>query len=131
MGCLWNLLTWPFQLAANLIGLILGAVGRLTAFILGLIICGGGVALCLTIVGAILGIPMIVFGGGLMIRSIFCRNRKTCPAGSFPAFFHGNTDENLFVFALHFGGSCATLSMRRPAGGGENQPYGQAARQQH
>ena len=71
MGCLWNLLTWPFQLAANLIGLILGAVGRLTAFILGLIICGGGVALCLTTVGAILGIPMIVFGGGLMIRSIF------------------------------------------------------------
>lgn len=71
MGCLWNLLTWPFQLAANLIGLILGAVERLTAFILGLIICCGGVALCLTIIGAILGIPMIVFGGGLMIRSIF------------------------------------------------------------
>ena len=71
MGCLWYLLTRPFQLAANLIGLILVAVGRMTAFILGLIVCCGGVALCLTIIGAILGIPMIVFGGGLMIRSIF------------------------------------------------------------
>ena len=42
------------------------------AFVIGgLIICCGGVALCLTIIGAILGIPMIVFGGGLMMRSIF------------------------------------------------------------
>ena len=45
MSCLWNLLTWPFQLAASLIGLILSAVGRVTAFVLGLVICGGGVLL--------------------------------------------------------------------------------------
>ncbi|MGN0779360.1 MAG: hypothetical protein ACI4MJ_09455 [Aristaeellaceae bacterium] len=71
MSCLWNLLTWPFQLAASLIGLILSAVGRVTAFVLGLVICGGGVLLSLTVVGAILGVPMVIFGGGLMMKSIF------------------------------------------------------------
>lgn len=71
MGCLIHLFTWPFELAVGLIGVILSAVGRLAAFLIGLGICCAGVALCITIIGAVLGIPMVIFGGGLMLKSIF------------------------------------------------------------
>ncbi len=71
LGCLWDLVTWPFQLAAGLIGWILSAVGSLIAFGIGLAVCALGVALCFTLIGAVIGIPLVVFGGGLMIRSIF------------------------------------------------------------
>ena len=66
-----RLLTWPFRMAMDLIGMILGMTGRLVAFILGRVICCAGVALCLTVVGLILGVPMVIFGGGLMLKSIF------------------------------------------------------------
>lgn len=66
-----RLLTWPIDLAMYLIGLILNMTGRLMAFILGLIICGLGVALCFTLIGMIIGIPVCIFGGGLMLKSIF------------------------------------------------------------
>ena len=66
-----RLLTWPFRMAMDLIGMILGMTGRLVAFILGGVICCAGVALCLTVVGLILGVPMVIFGGGLMLKSIF------------------------------------------------------------
>ena len=38
---------------------------------IGLAICAIGVALCFTIIGAIIGIPLIIFGGGLMLKCIF------------------------------------------------------------
>ena len=66
-----RLLTWPFRMGMELIGMILGLMGRLAAFILGGVICCAGVALCLTVIGLILGVPMVIFGGGLMLKSIF------------------------------------------------------------
>lgn len=71
LGCLWDLVLLPFRLAGAVIGWILSAVGSLVAFGIGLGICAAGVALCLTIVGAIIGVPMVIFGGGLMMKSIF------------------------------------------------------------
>lgn len=66
-----RLLTWPFALAASLIRLCLSATGRILSFCIGLVICILGVVLCTTIVGLVLGVPMVIFGGGLMVRSIF------------------------------------------------------------
>lgn len=66
-----RLLTWPFSLAARMIELVLSAAGRLAAFGLGLLTCALGVALCMTLVGALLGVPMVIFGGGMLLKSIF------------------------------------------------------------
>ncbi len=66
-----RLLTWPFRMGMELIGMILGLTGRLAAFILGGVICCAGVVLCLTVIGLILGVPMVIFGGGMMLKSIF------------------------------------------------------------
>lgn len=66
-----RILSWPFVAAGALIALILSAVGRIFSFGLGLAITAIGVILCATIAGLVLGVPMVIFGGGLMLRSIF------------------------------------------------------------
>ena len=66
-----RLLTWPFRLAADLIGLILSLAGSILGLAIGFVICALGVLLCLTGIGMIIGIPMAIFGGGLMLKSIF------------------------------------------------------------
>ncbi len=66
-----KLLTWPFRLAADLIGWILNLAGSILGLAIGFAICCLGVLLCLTGIGAIIGVPMVIFGGGLMLRSIF------------------------------------------------------------
>ena len=71
MGCLWDIITAPFRFCGWLISLILEATGRLLSLIIGLVICAVGVALCFTVIGAIIGIPLIIFGGGLMLKCIF------------------------------------------------------------
>lgn len=71
MGCLWDIITAPFRFCGWLIGLILETTGRLLSLVIGLVICAIGVALCFTVVGAIIGVPLIIFGGGLMLKSIF------------------------------------------------------------
>ena len=71
MGCLWDIITAPFRFCLWLIGLILDATGRLLSLLIGLAICAIGVALCFTLVGAVVGVPLIIFGGGLMLKCIF------------------------------------------------------------
>ena len=71
MGCLWDLICAPFKFCAWLIGAILEATGRLLALLIGLAICAVGVALCFTVIGAILGVPLSIFGGRLMLKCIF------------------------------------------------------------
>ena len=66
-----RLLTWPFRMAADLIGLILSLAGSILGLAIGFVICALGVLLCLTGIGMIIGIPMAIFGGGLMLKSIF------------------------------------------------------------
>lgn len=66
-----RLLTWPFRVAADLIGLILSLAGSILGLAIGFVICALGVLLCLTGIGMIIGIPMAIFGGGLMLKSIF------------------------------------------------------------
>lgn len=66
-----RLLTWPFRVAADLIGLILSLAGSILGLGIGFVICAVGVLLCLTGIGMIIGIPLAIFGGGLMLKSIF------------------------------------------------------------
>lgn len=66
-----RLLTWPFRMAADLIGLILSLAGSILGLAIGFVICALGVFLCLTGIGMIIGIPLAIFGGGLMLKSIF------------------------------------------------------------
>jgi hypothetical protein len=64
-------LLWPFVAIWNLITWILQLTGRLVAGVLGLVFMIVGAILTVTVVGAVVGIPLIIFGFALMVRSIF------------------------------------------------------------
>ena len=56
----WNLATWALRIA-----------GRLVIALSGIIAMALGISLTLTVIGAVVGVPLIVFGFLLMLRSIF------------------------------------------------------------
>jgi len=62
---------WPFVVIWNLITWILQLTGRLVAATLGLVFMIIGAILTVTVIGAVVGIPLIIFGFALMVRSIF------------------------------------------------------------
>ena len=62
---------WPFVAIWDLITWILQLTGRLVAAILGLVFMIVGAILTITVIGAVVGIPLIIFGFALMVRSIF------------------------------------------------------------
>lgn len=75
-------LLWPFAMVVGLIGGVLGLTGKIIGWILGavgslfslifsLTLIGIGVLLCVTVIGAILGVPLILFAIGLAFRAIF------------------------------------------------------------
>jgi hypothetical protein len=63
--------TAPFVAIWRLIVGIIRLVGRIAAALIGLVLVIVGFALSLTIIGAVVGIPLIIFGLMLMARSIF------------------------------------------------------------
>lgn len=66
-----KILFFPFIAVWKLFEFIVKATGRLVAAILGLVLMIVGVVLCCTIVGAVLGVPIIIFGFTLMLRGFF------------------------------------------------------------
>ena len=62
---------WPFYAVAQLITGILKLTGRLLAALIGFVLLVLGGVLCLTVIGAILGVPLLIFGLMLMVRAIF------------------------------------------------------------
>jgi hypothetical protein len=62
---------WPFVALWRLVSGILIATGRLVAVILGLVFVLVGALLSATVVGAIVGVPLILFGGLLVVRGLF------------------------------------------------------------
>ncbi|MCJ7678008.1 MAG: hypothetical protein MUO35_09840 [Anaerolineales bacterium] len=62
---------WPFVALWRLVSGILVATGRLVAVILGLVFVLVGALLSATVVGAIVGVPLILFGGLLVVRGLF------------------------------------------------------------
>jgi hypothetical protein len=62
---------WPFWAIWRLIALIVGMTGRLLAVILGFLFVLVGAILCATVVLLPIGVPLILFGGLLVIRGLF------------------------------------------------------------
>ena len=62
---------WPFVALWRLLTWILGLTGRLVAVILGLVLMIVGVIVSLTVIGAIVGVPVLIFGFLLILRGLF------------------------------------------------------------
>ena len=54
--------TWPFRMVWSFIGIVFLGIGKLLSMLLGVILAAIGVALCCTIIGAIIGVPLVVLG---------------------------------------------------------------------
>jgi hypothetical protein len=62
---------WPFWLIWRLVVGIIELTGRIVGAVLGLVLMIVGVIVSLTIVGLVIGAPLIVFGFLLLVRSLF------------------------------------------------------------
>jgi hypothetical protein len=62
---------WPFKAIWMLLATIVEMTGRLLAMIIGFLLVVVGVILSLTIIGAIIGIPLAIIGFLLILRGIF------------------------------------------------------------
>jgi hypothetical protein len=69
-SCL-SCLLWPFAALWRLTTLVLELTGRLIVIVLGVVAMILGVIVCLTVVGAVVGIPLILFGLVLVARGLF------------------------------------------------------------
>ena len=62
---------WPFVAIWRLLTFILEITGRLVAILLGCVLMFVGVIVSLTVVGAIVGVPIALFGFLLVMRGLF------------------------------------------------------------
>jgi hypothetical protein len=62
---------WPFAALWKLIAVIVEMTGRFLAMVLGIVFIIVGVIISLTIVGAIVGIPLAIIGLLLLLRGMF------------------------------------------------------------
>jgi hypothetical protein len=62
---------WPFAALWKLIATIVGLTGRFVTMVLGLVFMLVGVIVSLTVIGAIIGIPMAIIGLLLFLKGIF------------------------------------------------------------
>lgn len=65
------LLLWPFAAVWRLVTLILQMTGRLVAIVLGVVLLVVGVILSVTVIGALVGVPLGIFGILLIVRGLF------------------------------------------------------------
>jgi len=66
-----NILLWPFVALWRLLSLIVELTGRLLALIIGIVFLIVGFVLTVTVVGAVVGIPLIALGLLFIIRGLF------------------------------------------------------------
>lgn len=62
---------WPFQALWRLLTWILEITGRLILGVIGFILVAVGIVLSLSVIGAIVGIPMVILGFLMMLRAVF------------------------------------------------------------
>jgi hypothetical protein len=62
---------WPFTALWRLLATIVELTGRLVAMILGIVFIIVGVIISLTVVGAIVGVPLALVGFLLFLRGLF------------------------------------------------------------
>ena len=68
-GTPWIL--WPFVALWRLMAMIVEFTGRLVAVVLGAVLMIVGIVVSLTIIGAIVGIPLAILGLLLVLRGLF------------------------------------------------------------
>jgi hypothetical protein len=62
---------WPFRAIWRLVAGVVALTGRLVAALLGLVLMIAGVLLSVTVIGAVVGVPLIIFGFLLILRGLF------------------------------------------------------------
>ncbi len=62
---------WPFHALWQLLSFVLTATGRLVCGVLGIVLMVAGSVLALSVVGAPIGLPLIVLGFLLLVRALF------------------------------------------------------------
>lgn len=62
---------WPFAAIWKLLAVIVEMTGRFVAMVLGFVLILAGVLVSLTIVGAIVGVPLAIIGLLLFLRGMF------------------------------------------------------------
>jgi len=62
---------WPFYAVWKGLTFILNVTGRILSAVLGLALMAAGVGLSLSIVGAVVGVPLAAFGFLLAVRALF------------------------------------------------------------
>ena len=62
---------WPFAVVWDLLALVLKITGRILAAVLGVSLMAVGIVLIISVAGAPIGIPFVILGLLLLIRSIF------------------------------------------------------------
>ena len=62
---------WPFAALWKLLAVIVELTGRFLAMVLGLVFILVGAIVSLTVIGAIIGIPLAIIGLLLLLRGIF------------------------------------------------------------
>ena len=67
MGCILS----PFKMIWSFLGMLLGLLGRLLCAVIGIALMIAGTALCLTVIGAIAGAPLLVVGLLMVVKSLF------------------------------------------------------------
>jgi membrane-bound ClpP family serine protease len=66
-----SVLLLPFQAIWRLVTFIFELTGRFVAILIGFVLLVVGVIVSLTVVGAIVGIPLAIFGVLLIVRGLF------------------------------------------------------------
>lgn len=66
-----SVLLLPFRGLWELIGLVIKLAGRLIAAVLGFALMVAGAVLCVTVVGTVIGLPLIALGFAMIIRGFF------------------------------------------------------------
>ncbi|NWG33350.1 MAG: hypothetical protein HXY42_02830 [Chloroflexi bacterium] len=62
---------WPFAAIWKLLAVIVEMTGRLIAMILGIVLMIVGALVSLTVIGAIVGIPLAIIGLLLFLKGVF------------------------------------------------------------
>ena len=62
---------WPFAAIWKLLAVIVEMTGRFVAMVLGIVLALAGVLISLTVIGAIIGVPLAVIGLLLFFRGMF------------------------------------------------------------
>ena len=64
-------LLWPVLAPFRLVGFLLKMAGRLVLIVVGFLVMIAGVVVSFTVIGACIGIPLIILGIFLVMRGLF------------------------------------------------------------